>query len=168
MTKAHSILVAVDGSDAARRALAYVGEIVGPRPDTTLRLLHLLPPTPPEYLEHGGAEHPPTQERLDRELREGRDAWNAARCDEAQSVFQDAIRLLESHGLVAAHIETECRPCVGRHGVARACLDAAEEGGCDTIVLARQTMPWHKEILHRHESTDVVRRGRGFAIWVVE
>jgi len=168
MTKAHSILVAVDGSDAARRALAYVGEMVGARADTTLRLLHLLPPTPPAYLEHGGAEHPANQKRLDRELRESRESWLAEKRDEAQAVFEDAIRILESHGVVAARIETECRACVGRQAVAKECLEAAAAGGCDTIVLARQTMPWHKDLLHHHQSTDVVRRGRGFAVWVVE
>lgn len=168
MTKAHGILVAVDGSDASRRALIYVGEILGPRPDTTVRLLHLLPPTPPELLEHGGAEHPNAQKRLDRDLRDTRDAWIASKREEAQALFEDSIRLLESHGLVAARIGTECRACVGTQAVARECLEAAAESGCDTIVLARQSMPWHKDLLHRHHSTNVVRKGRGFTVWVVE
>jgi len=164
---AHRILVAVDGSDGARRALAYVAEIVGRRPDTTLHLLHLLPPIPPRMLEHPGAERPEEELALEEDLRGRQKRWLAEQEEAARRLLDDAERFLADHA-GAVRVERECRPSVGSAAVARECLDAARAGGCDTIVLARQSMPWFREVLHAHPSDALVRRGRGLAVWVVE
>jgi nucleotide-binding universal stress UspA family protein len=163
----HRILVAVDGSDGARRALAYVAEIVGNRPDTALHLLHLLPPIPPSQLEHAGAEKPEGERALDDALRDRQERWLAEREGEAQRLLDDAERLLADHG-ASVRIERECRSSVGSAAVARDCLDAAHASWCDTVVLARNSMPWHRELLHPHPSDALVRRGRGLAVWVIE
>jgi nucleotide-binding universal stress UspA family protein len=163
----HRILVAVDGSDAGRRALEYVAEIAGARPGTTIRLLHLLPPIPPSLLEHGGAEEPRAEEALDEELREGQRRWLEERQRAAQLLLDEAQRVVEAHGTAVARIERECRPCVGGNAVARECLEAARESGCSTVALARQTMPWYRELLHQHQGDAAVRHGRGLAVWVI-
>ena len=48
------ILIAVDNTEASHRAVHYVAAMLGGRRGFHVRLLHVLPPFPPELLECGG------------------------------------------------------------------------------------------------------------------
>src|ERR1700720_426593 len=60
-----SLLVILDDSAASKRAVKYVGKIVGKRKGIRIFLLHVLPPLPPELVEHGGAENPGKEAGVD-------------------------------------------------------------------------------------------------------
>jgi len=47
-------------------------------------------------------------------------------------------------------------------------LEAAREENCDTIVVGRETFTGLDRIFKRHVADDLIRRGRGYTIWVVE
>lgn len=51
-------LIAIDDSDASRRAVKYVSKFVGRRKGFRICLVHVLRPLPPALLEHGGSEDP--------------------------------------------------------------------------------------------------------------
>ena len=75
---------------------------------------------------------------------------------------------LREHGLPEKHIETECRCTVDHFIVARDCLAAAREAECSTIAIGRETLPWYRELLHRHAGDLLVRHAEGFTVWVIE
>ena len=82
MDKHDKILIAVNDTDASRKAVTYVARLMGGRADVHVRLFHVLPPTPPELLESGGTEDPNQEERLSAELRHARSQAipRASRC----------------------------------------------------------------------------------------
>jgi hypothetical protein len=162
------ILVAVDDSEAAGRALHYVARIVGNRERFRVHLLHLLPPLPPQVLEHGGAEHPDDENRLEHELEARRNRAFEQQCADAEPLLARARALLESAGFPAAAITSECRSSVDSVTVARDCLESADRHQCGTIAIGRELLPTRSELLHRHVAEDLVKHGARHTIWVVE
>jgi nucleotide-binding universal stress UspA family protein len=162
----HSILVAVDDSPEAERALRYVAGFADG--EITVRLLHLLPPIPSVHLEHGGSENPAEQERLDAELTEQREAWLREEEIKAQPVLERARALLRELGVPGNAVAAECRPSVDGVAVARDCVEAARDGGCDTIAVGRSEQHGIKRIFHPHACSDLVRKASGLTVWVVE
>ncbi|MHC4959245.1 MAG: universal stress protein [Planctomycetota bacterium] len=163
----HGILVAVDDSAAAEQTLLYVARMIAGRPDFRVRLLHLLPLMPPELLEHGGAEDPGRERELEDELRAEQARWIERKEQEAEPVFARARRILET-GVAPGAVETECRASIDRVAVARDCVEAARESGCETIAIGREALPWHRELVRRHMCDELVRHARGLTVWVVE
>ena len=69
------MLVAVDESENSQRAVEYVASLLGPIPNVSITLFHVLKPIPRELLEHGGSENPAAEALLGEELRREQDAW---------------------------------------------------------------------------------------------
>jgi hypothetical protein len=72
------LLVVRDDSVASRRAVKYVGKFVGKRKAFRICLVHVLPPLPPELLEHGGSEDSAKEAQLEAELKVGQHRWISA------------------------------------------------------------------------------------------
>lgn len=72
------ILLAIDDSKAAHRALQYVGEIAGGRNGFHVDLYHRLSALPPELREHGGSEFPDRETELGRQLSQHIAQWVAS------------------------------------------------------------------------------------------
>jgi K+-sensing histidine kinase KdpD len=47
-------------------------------------------------------------------------------------------------------------------------LEAAQAESCDTIVVGRETFTGLDRIFKHHVADDLIRRGQGYTIWVVE
>jgi K+-sensing histidine kinase KdpD len=47
-------------------------------------------------------------------------------------------------------------------------LDTARDRSCGTIVMGRNSLPRHRELLHRHPADELVRAAGGFTLWIVE
>jgi K+-sensing histidine kinase KdpD len=47
-------------------------------------------------------------------------------------------------------------------------LESAQKLHCGTIVVGRDTFPSYKEMFKKHIGEELVQKGQGFAIWVVE
>lgn len=159
----HRILVALDDSDAADRAVRYVAAFGEASSPLHVHLLHLLPPIPSELLEHGGAEEPAAESRLDEKLRRRRREWEAEEERRAERLFQGARSILGS----GVDTGTETRRTVDEMAVARRCLDSAAEADCATIAIGRESLPWYREFFHRHVADDLVRQAEDVTIWVV-
>jgi nucleotide-binding universal stress UspA family protein len=39
---------------------------------------------------------------------------------------------------------------------------------CDTVVIGRKSLSWLRELIDGDPAEELVRRGKGFTIWVVE
>src|ERR1041385_7823359 len=92
------LLVVRDDSVASRRAVKYVGKFVGKRKAFRICLVHVLPPLPPELLEHGGAEDPAKEAQLEDELRVGQHRWISAAKRASQKGLRSEERRVGKEG----------------------------------------------------------------------
>ena len=72
------ILLVLDDSEIALRAVRYVAQFVGRRRQFRICLVHVLPPLPPSLEEHGGSSNAARERQLDLAMREEQDRWIAA------------------------------------------------------------------------------------------
>lgn len=169
MSQRERILLAVDESNAARRAVWYVGRMVSDRPDLYIELYHRLPGLPPELREHGGSEDPKRETELGRELSRRIGQWVrsletelAPTLDELKSILMDAG---VPSSAVAYYFDEDVSP---GESLADALRRTALKRGCRTIALAREHLSGIHEFFHRHASEELIREGDGIAVWVVE
>jgi hypothetical protein len=162
------VVVAVDESESAHRTLEYVGNMVAGREGVRIRLLHLLPPYPRGVIEHGGAEDPEREVTLEREMQQARDEWLMGAAEDAEPMLAQAVSTLESCGVPRRAVETVCCEVTDEEALARKCLEVARASGYRTIAIGRSSLSWLRERFHSHPSDVLVRRGRGFTIWIVE
>jgi nucleotide-binding universal stress UspA family protein len=57
---------------------------------------------------------------------------------------------------------------VDGHNAAEEILKVARARNCYTMVIGRQSLSWIRELVQGDLAEEVVRRGKGFTIWVVE
>ena len=157
------VLVAVDASENANRAVLYTAEIVGNSPDFTVALLHV--------------------ERLpERDIFPDESQWKAACSAQEQEVrtfLDDARRTLEAKGVPADAISVEyvvhCRSpfysppphCSLGHSISQNILSAAEQGGYGTVVIGRRGLSKTEEFLFGSVSTKIIHSARNCTVWVV-
>jgi hypothetical protein len=157
----HGVLVALDDSEAAEVALRYVSHMTAGRPEFRIHLLHLLRPVPRSLRGGDDAEE-------DEELRDARGRWITQAEERVQPLFERAREELEAGGIAPADIATECRLSFADVSVARDCIEAARNNGCWTIAIGRESLPWYRDLFHRHACDEIVRHAAGFTVWVVE
>ena len=163
-----NLLVLIDESRASERAVSYVAQIIEGRKGFRVCLAHALPELPASLIEHGGAENPVEEKRLDSELRADQKHWVAAAKEKAQPVLEGARAILRNAGLNPSAIEERFSfPAEGR---ARGddILELAKETKCDTVVVGSESPSWPKKLLDNDPVEELIRRGKGFTIWVVE
>jgi K+-sensing histidine kinase KdpD len=64
--------------------------------------------------------------------------------------------------------ETQLATSLNGEAVATSILEAARANRCGTVVIGRESFPWLKELFQHHMGDELIRRGRGLAIWVIE
>jgi nucleotide-binding universal stress UspA family protein len=168
LARTDKFLIAVEESAPSLKAVSYVGQIIRGRRDVHVRLLHVLPPIPPGLLEFGGAEHPQIEQRLSGELRQNQAQWIETAKRNAQGSLDKALAVLVEAGLSPNDVSTSFSSPIHRPDVAHEILKAAQAWKCGTIVVGRHTRSWIKELRYTHVGEELVRKGQGFAIWVVE
>ena len=169
MSQPERILLAVDESVVARRAVWYVGRMVSDRSNFYIDLYHRLPALPPELREHGGSEDPQRETELGRELSRQIAQWVRSLEAELQPTLDELKSILTDAGVpssaVAYYIDEDVFP---GESLADALRRAALNRGCRTIALARAHLPGIHEFFHHHASEELIREGEGIAVWVVE
>jgi nucleotide-binding universal stress UspA family protein len=164
MSMYHNLLITVDDSEATARAVTYVASIIGKHRHFRLHLVHVAPIFP-GLLEFGGSENVQVEENREAELAKSRLAYLE---DLAQAVFAQARAILDHAGVPAGAVKTHFLTTVNGEDVIQNLLEAAQTNACDTIVVGRQSHSWLRELVQHHLADELVRKGEGFTIWVVE
>ncbi|WP_029896367.1 universal stress protein [Desulfohalovibrio reitneri] len=159
------ILVAVDGSENATRAVEYTGEMMHDSAEARILLLCI--------------------ERFpDRDLFPDEDSWKK-NCEEhrrkMQAFLQEARFILEGKGIPSEHIDVRyvvsCKsPFADRavarcsHGtsIAQEILAVLKEEGCGTVVVGRRGVSKAEEFLFGSVSSKIMHHARACTVWVVE
>lgn len=162
------LLVVLDGSAMSKRAVQYVASLVSRRRGFRLCLVHVLPPLPPRLLEHGGSEDPKKEACLQNELRLEREHWISTAKSAAQKHLDNARTDFRKNGVPAASIQTLfCDPGEGRN-TADDILRMAGGCKCRTVVVGRESVSWFHELFSQELPEELLRRGKGFSIWIIE
>ncbi|NDY43004.1 universal stress protein [Dissulfurirhabdus thermomarina] len=144
------LLVAVNDTETAMRAVRYVGEIAGCTAGMEVTLLHVYPEPPPDYYTAG------------RSL----DDYRGLKEAEARRLFQRVTDLLGAHGIPRGQVRALARMSDGRT-ISDAILQELAAGGYGTVVLGKRGVSKAEEFLFGSVSTTVVRRASGCTVWVV-
>lgn len=159
------LLLAIDDSENAHRAVRYVGSLLGHTPDVTVTLFHVLKPMPRVLLEHGGSENPAVEEQLSARLREDRETWIRKEREAECSVLRKACETLEQCGF-----NTSCVSLKFGHedDVAENILEEARRGQHDTIAVGRRGISRITRMFGGGVTDRLLRDAKGFAIWIIE
>jgi len=157
---ANRVLVSLDHSEGAWRALRYAAQTFGKGSEITL--LHILSNLPPSFWDDGhilkGKEYE-ERRQLVAKWKEDQKRINLKLIDKARE-------LLISSGFPPEAIKDDFRPL--SVGVAEDIIDEAMTRGVDTIVMGRRGLGMAKSLLLGSVTQKVVQYARGCAVVVVE
>jgi len=151
------ILVAMDASPGARRALGHAARIASPVGSRIL-LLHVL-----QGLDVSEASSSPDGGEMPwKELA----AEEKRRAEEDMSVvFRECLGDLRSRGIDLAKVEA--RVVLGGYSRALTIIGEALEGGFGTIVVGRRGLSQVQEFFMGSVSNKILQLAKGLAVWVV-
>jgi len=166
MANNQRILVAVDGSQASHRSVAYVADIVAGRPGAHVGLLHL--ELPPRMLEWGGSEDARVEDEVSKQRELEYMKMEKDAIEEGQALLKRLHSLLAEKAVdVIAQVVHFQEPLDARH-IARETLKMANERGYGTIVVGRKSFAGLRRLFSHNVGEELVRTGEGTTVWVVE
>ncbi len=166
MPTSRRILVAVDKSDASRRAVSYLADMVGGNADVHVGLLLL--ELPPMMLEWGGSEDPEVEDKTSPERAGAYEELEKEAFEGGQNLLQGLQGMLAERRIdVAARIVQFEEPLDPKNITDRI-LKTTEVGHYGTVVVGRHSFSGLKRLFRHHVGEELVRAGKGIAIWVVE
>ena len=146
-----NILIAVDGSDNARKAVLYVAGLLGGLEGFRITLFHVIPLAPEDYF-------PSAEERT---------RWIVEKRREADQALVKYRRILEGAGMSASTIST--RISEGTHpSAAEAILSAQRDLGCCTLVMGRRGLSKKEEFIFGSTSNRILHAEKNCALWIIE
>lgn len=154
------MLIALDDSTAAMRAVEYAGQQFGGNGDIEVGLVHVLPNLPAIFWDEGHI----LSEDEKKERKKVVDKWIADRKAKMEPVFRKAIEVLAKSGIKTAQVRT--KSLSDSTDVALSILEEAKDAGYQTIIVGRCDRS-SKHLLGS-VSGKIVNLGAGVAVTVVE
>lgn len=146
-----NILIAVDESENARRAVSYVGQLLGGLPGFKVTVLHVVPEPEEDYF--------PTAAQ--------KEEWLSKYIKKIDALLEDCRQLLIEKGFdpKAVSVRSTLRYCPS---MAECILSERDETQYSTIVVGRQGLSRSEEFLFGSVSSKIVNHARNCTVWVVE
>jgi nucleotide-binding universal stress UspA family protein len=146
------ILISVDASPNATRAVHYAAGFLGAQPEARVTLLYV--------------------ERIPgRDLFADEDAWKAQCQVDKDRVFaflQQARGILTAAGLAEEAVDERTILCSTEPSIAQTILEVQQEGGYGTLIVGRRGLTKGEEFLFGSVSSKLVHNARDCAVWVVQ
>jgi len=163
------ILMGIDGSPATRKAIRFVGELLGKTgaADVGITLLYVTESVPDENLSPGIPQSlgPAYQQIID-------DA-KANRKAIGEKLLREQAAALEVAGIPADHISTKlevssARPESSKVAVALALISEMTSGNYDVVCIGRRGTTAAEGVFLTSIAEKVLREARGRTVWVVD
>lgn len=145
------ILMAVDDSDIARRAVSYVGDFLGGVPRFRITLLNVIPEPPIDFFETEAE----------------RSEWASKQRAEAEAFLERYRQILIQLGFEEDKVHALVEICRSPT-VAQCIMEAQKRLKCCTVVTGRRGISKQEEFIFGSTSQQVVHAGKNCAVWVVE
>ena len=156
------MLIAIDGSECAFKAVAYAGRQFAGVGDLLITLFHVLPYPPAPLWDDG---HIPTkEEKGERDIAIER--WLINQRSKAEGIFGRAVDVLVKNGFVAQQIEK--KTVSDSIDVAGSILEETRDKGYQTLVVGRCGHSPANKFNIGSVTMKLITRGAGVAICLVE
>jgi len=151
LDKNRHIMIAVDESENAKRALLYVAEFLGGVPGFCVSILSIIPEPPVDYF------------KTDEE----RSEWINRKKTDLSMILDNYRRILVQSGFGENNVEplVEISSCPL---IADCILNARQRLNCDTLVIGRRGISKKEEFLFGSTSSKIVHSASNCAVWVIE
>ena len=157
-----NVLIGLDGSRGAMKAVEYVGDLLKGVNDLHITLFHVLPGLPPEFWDDGHIMS--DQEREERKAVVGK--WKANQKVKLGPIFEPATEVLIKRGIRPQQIETKY--VHESTDLADEILMEARAGRYYALVLGRCGRSNAAHMLLGSIASKIINRGAGIAITIVE
>jgi len=147
-----NILISVDASDNATRAVDYAATILGSAQGIRVTLLYI--------------ERAPNRDKFADEA-----AWiNQCRLDQERvfGFLAKARAALVAAGLPDTAVSERTVLCSAEPSIAQTILDVQQEGGFGTLIVGRRGLTKGEEFLFGSVSSKLVHNAKNCAVWVVQ
>lgn len=157
------ILVAIDESENALKAVDFSGRLFSGMGDVQITLFHILPDFPPAFWDDGhilnAAEKAARQEVIGK--------WQSNQQLKLEPIFKKATERLENSGFNKNQITT--KSVVETLDVVADCiLEEARTGGYQMLVMGRHGYSKTKRLIMGSVTNAVISHGSGLAVCIVE
>lgn len=156
----HKILVALDSSEGAWRAVEYVAQTFGQSSGVEVTLLHILTGLPPAFWDDGHILQDQEREARKRLVAQ----WQADQEKNWQNLVAKARESLVAAGIPGDGIAAKFTPKY--YDVAEDIIKEAVSGGCSTIVMGRRGLGAAKALLLGSVTSKVAHNARGLAVTI--
>jgi len=156
------MLIAIDDSKSAMKAVEYVARQFGGAQDLTVSLVHVLPNLPSIFWDEGHILSEGEKSERSRVV----DKWLADRKTKMEPVFRKAVALLSGQGIPEQQIQM--KSISDSTDVAASILEEARDEGYQTIVVGRRGIVEGKHLLLGSVTNKIITQGSGVAITIVE
>jgi nucleotide-binding universal stress UspA family protein len=160
-TRMGKILIAVDGSDSSMKAVRYAGRQFMWKEDMNVTILHVLPYPPAPLWDDGHIPEGAEKEARDKAI----ERWLQNERRKFELFFTTAVEALAGAGVAAERIET--RTISDSTDAAASILEAARDGGYETLVLGRRGLSASKRFLLGSVTSKIVDHCSGITLCVV-
>lgn len=145
------ILVALDGSKNAERALLYVADFIGGFSGIRVTLLRIISRPPEDYFETP-AEH---------------DKWIKEQSAIAEAMLENYRQILIQAGFEENMVSTMVTVCYCK-SIAECILEHQQKLACCTVVIGRRAISRKEEFLFGSTSGKLMRSTKHCAVWIIE
>jgi nucleotide-binding universal stress UspA family protein len=159
---AHKVLIALDSSQGAWRAVEYVAEAFGRTPEVHVTLLHILSGLPPAFWDDGHILD--DQEKASRQRL--KESWQQNQEKQWQGLVKKAHERLTQAGFPQGAVVSRFKPKY--YDVAEDIITEAESGSYDTIVMGRRGLGMAKSVLLGSVTQKVVQNAKACAVTIVK
>lgn len=146
-----NILIAVDESENAARAVAYVRDLLNGLTGFRINLVTIIPEPSEDYFQSG-------KERTE---------WMKDKDSSARSLLEGHRRLFTDAGFGGEDIRTDLviRECTS---IAECILDEQKRLDCGTVVIGRRGISKKEEFIFGSTSSKILHTAKDCAVWVIE
>lgn len=162
------LLVVVDATEASTRVLRYVGRLAAACDGPELHLAYIASHLPPELLETGGSAVPEREERLESNLRRKQRGWMAVADRKDWRVLRAAEATLLRAGVAAPRLFAYLSSPLDARTAADEVLVLARDHRCETVVVGHRAHSWLRGLGGGDLADQLVRRAKGYAVWVID
>lgn len=149
--KDRHLLIAVDASENAKRAVLYVADFLGGVPGFHVTMLTIIPEPPVDYFD----------------AEKDRGKWIEDQRSEALQRLDKYRQILLQSGFREDKVATvaDVRNCPS---IADCIIDEQQRLKCCTIVVGRRGISKKEEFLFGSTSNKILHSGKNCAVWVIE
>ncbi len=157
----NKILIAIDESKNAMKAVEYVAGTVGKNSGVKITLFSVFPKFPPTFLETDASLHPIFKGKAE-ELT----TLTVQKIAAIEKSVERAKKVLMDAGIIGKNITVKIQE--RKIGIARDILKEVQKGEYDTIAVGKRGLSANRTFLFGSVSNKLIQYAKNCTVWVVE